>query len=262
MVKSAVLLCLLLSTVAFAFVCQNTIDVYNAHVNIGDFTGAATLTFDPRSRRLTVHVLLLNLLQYIIPGQQPSCPYCTVYSGRDAVVSLFTRGFLGHFTIWNPLINLRQLTTDNGGPGGVPRLLDFNDEAFRIRPEYNGKYFRVGVIHDFIFDPATCLITQMALFVRVGYFVARYLSLIAFGKVFILLSPSLFSFSYIPPLCTAHPYVAAEASPATQRPRSPLCRASRRTLPSPTLPSPPPRACSTGSLCPVRSRSRAHRRGR
>lgn len=104
--------------------------------------------------------------QYIIPGSQPECPYCATYVGRAAVTQLFTGGFLGHFTIFNPLVNLRQLTTNNGGPGGVPRLLDFNDESFRIFPAFNNRYFRVAVIHDFLFDPVTCKITQMQLFVR------------------------------------------------------------------------------------------------
>lgn len=30
-----------------AFVCQSVVDTYNAHVNVGNFTGAAELTFDP-----------------------------------------------------------------------------------------------------------------------------------------------------------------------------------------------------------------------
>ena len=89
------------------------IDTYNAHVNVGNFTGAAALTF-------TDNVV------YIIPGTAPECPYCAVYSGKDAVIGLFVNGFLGHFTILNPLVNLRELTTDNGGPGGVPELMDFN----------------------------------------------------------------------------------------------------------------------------------------
>jgi hypothetical protein len=79
-------------------------------------------------------------------------------------VSLFVSGFIGHFTIWNPLVNLRQLLTNVSQPTGVPRLLDFNDEAFRNHPEFNGKYFRVGVIHDFLFD-SECKITQMTLYV-------------------------------------------------------------------------------------------------
>lgn len=92
---------------------RQIINTYNAHVNTGNFTGAAALTFDENVR-------------YIIPGTQPQCPYCTTYEGKAAVISLFVDGFLGHFTILNPLVNLREITTDTGGPGGVPELMDFN----------------------------------------------------------------------------------------------------------------------------------------
>ncbi len=59
------------------------------------------------------------------------------------MVSLFVDGFLGHFTILNPLVNLREITTDDGGVGGVPELIDFNDESFRIKP-VSSNFFSVG----------------------------------------------------------------------------------------------------------------------
>lgn len=102
------------------------INTYNAHVNTGNFTGAAALTFAENVR-------------YIIPGTQPQCPYCTTYEGKAAVISLFVDGFLGHFTILNPLVNLREITTDTGGPGGVPELMDFNGAAPQLDP--NDAYF-------------------------------------------------------------------------------------------------------------------------
>lgn len=89
------------------------INTYNNHVNVGNFTGAAALTFTDN-------------VTYIIPGPPVACPYCATYNGKAAVISLFVDGFLGHFTILNPLVNLREITTDNGGPGGVPELMDFN----------------------------------------------------------------------------------------------------------------------------------------
>jgi hypothetical protein len=118
------------------FQCQQTIDVYNSHVNVGNFTGAADLTFNPN-------------VTYIIPGSQPDCPYCRVYVGKSDVVSLFVNGFLGHFTIVNPLVNLRELVTNDQGPNNTPRLVDFNQESFKFKQQYNGKYFSVAVIHDF-----------------------------------------------------------------------------------------------------------------
>eukprot|EP00698_Gefionella_okellyi_P003790 TRINITY_DN13523_c0_g1_i1.p1 TRINITY_DN13523_c0_g1~~TRINITY_DN13523_c0_g1_i1.p1 ORF type:complete len:445 (-),score=107.27 TRINITY_DN13523_c0_g1_i1:51-1355(-) len=133
-----------------AFICQTTINTYNNHVNVGNFSGAAALTFNTN-------------VKYIIPGTAPACPYCGVYLGAQQVISLFVNGFLGHFTILNPLVNLRQLSTDNGGPNGLPRLMDFNDESFRNFPQFGGQYFRVAVIHDFLFD-SNCLITQMHLY--------------------------------------------------------------------------------------------------
>lgn len=58
------------------------IDTYNLHVNTGNFTGAAALTFT-------------DTVRYIIPGTAPECPYCGVYDGKDQVISLFVNGFLG-----------------------------------------------------------------------------------------------------------------------------------------------------------------------
>ena len=96
---------LLLASVALAFRCQQVaplfflsmildrpahllphpsqvIDTYNLHVNTGNFTGAAALTFT-------------DTVRYIIPGTAPECPYCGVYNGKDQVISLFVNGFLG-----------------------------------------------------------------------------------------------------------------------------------------------------------------------
>ena len=85
-----------------------------------------------------------------------------MYTGTQAVVGLFETGFLGHFDIVNPLINLRQLWSNS--VNGAPRLMDFNNEGFVFKAQYNGQYFRVPVIHDFTFDPASCRITQMHLY--------------------------------------------------------------------------------------------------
>lgn len=79
-------LCVLLccNAAVALFQCQSTLDVYNAHVNVGNFTGAAALTF-------------ADNVTYFIPGSRPQCPYCDTYRGRARVVSLFVDGFLGHF---------------------------------------------------------------------------------------------------------------------------------------------------------------------
>eukprot|EP00294_Goniomonas_avonlea_P000900 CAMPEP_0114561282 /NCGR_PEP_ID=MMETSP0114-20121206/11920_1 /TAXON_ID=31324 /ORGANISM="Goniomonas sp, Strain m" /LENGTH=529 /DNA_ID=CAMNT_0001746905 /DNA_START=14 /DNA_END=1601 /DNA_ORIENTATION=- len=150
----ALLLLLPLCSGSSTFQCQTTIDTYNQWVNVGQFQKAAQLTFSPSVR-------------YIIPGPPGLCPYCGTYRGSDAVVSLFVDGFLGHFTIVNPLVNLRQIDSPNGGPGGLPRLLNFNQESFVTNPLKTkggvGRYFSVPVIHDFLFD-ASCKITQMTLF--------------------------------------------------------------------------------------------------
>eukprot|EP01121_Diplochlamys_sp_Union-15-3_P016671 TRINITY_DN5723_c0_g1_i1.p1 TRINITY_DN5723_c0_g1~~TRINITY_DN5723_c0_g1_i1.p1 ORF type:complete len:363 (+),score=51.62 TRINITY_DN5723_c0_g1_i1:20-1108(+) len=177
--KVIVLILLFGFSIVSTFICQATIDTYNAHVNVGNFTGAATLTFDPSVR-------------YIIPGPKSDCPYCDIYEGKDRVISLFVDGFLGHFTIVNPLQNLREITTDNGGPGGVPELIDLNDEAFRIKPQFGGKYFRVAVIHDFLFN-SDCKIIQMHLYHD------PYIAAMAFAGHSAVAVPIMPSFSMIPP---------------------------------------------------------------
>jgi len=143
------ILCAFIPQYLCGFVCQQTIDTYNSHVNVGNFTGAADLTFNSN-------------VTYIIPGSQPDCPYCYIYVGKDQVVSLFVDGFLGHFTIINPLVNLRELMTNDQGPNGEPRLVDFNHESFKFNNP-GGKYFSVSVIHDFLFD-TDCMIKQMHLY--------------------------------------------------------------------------------------------------
>eukprot|EP00823_Brevimastigomonas_motovehiculus_P003898 TRINITY_DN2463_c0_g1_i1.p1 TRINITY_DN2463_c0_g1~~TRINITY_DN2463_c0_g1_i1.p1 ORF type:complete len:449 (+),score=86.46 TRINITY_DN2463_c0_g1_i1:46-1392(+) len=139
---------LLQLSVRAEFRCQATIDEYNKNVNIGNFLGA-TATFT-------------DSVKYIIPGDHRFCAYCQTYDGKDRVVSLFTEGFLGHFTIFNPLINMRSLNT-NSNEDGYSELMDFNDEGFRLHPQYGGVMFRVPVIHDFLFD-SNCKITQMILY--------------------------------------------------------------------------------------------------
>merc|ERR1711998_76254 len=68
--------------------------------------------------------------------------------------------------IVNPLVNLRQIST--GMSDSTVRLMDFNQEAFVTNPAKTkggrGVLFSVPVIHDFTFDPTTCLIKQMILF--------------------------------------------------------------------------------------------------
>jgi hypothetical protein len=138
------------------FACQSTINTYNQYVNIGQFEMAANLTFTDDVR-------------YVIPGPAnvSLCPYCNTYDGKAAVVSLFVDGFLGHFTIVNPLVNLRQIDT-GANRSGVPRLMNFNQESFVTKPEKTkggvGRYFSVPVIHDFTFDGASCKINQMILY--------------------------------------------------------------------------------------------------
>lgn len=136
------------------FKCQSTLDVYNHYVNTGNFQMAADLT-------------LTSDVRYIIPGPGVICPYCGTYEGHEAVVGLFVDGFLGHFTIINPLINLRQIGCADCGPGGVPRVMDFNQESFVTNPAKTQggvpRYFSVPVIHDFLFND-DCKITQMTLF--------------------------------------------------------------------------------------------------
>lgn len=142
------------SAASAPFKCQHTIDLYNSFVNTGNFQAAAnqTLTEDVR---------------YIIPGPVKICPYCGLFNGRAEVVGLFVDGFLGHFTIVNPLVNLRQIGCADCGPAGVPRLMDFNQESFVTNPAKTQggvpRYFSVPVIHDFLFDDR-CMITQMTLF--------------------------------------------------------------------------------------------------
>jgi hypothetical protein len=85
-----------------------------------------------------------------------------VYDGKAAVIGLFEQGFLGHFNILNPLVNLRQVFSNS--INGVPRVLDFNDEAFVLLPQFGSQYFRVPVIHDFLFEAGSCRITQMHLY--------------------------------------------------------------------------------------------------
>lgn len=137
------------------FLCQGTINTYNEYVNVGQFETAANLTFT-------------DDVQYIIPGPiDGPCPYCGTYNGKQAVVSLFVDGFLGHFTIVNPLVNLRQIDT-GASTSPAPRLLDFNQESFVTKPSKTkggvGRYFSVPVIHDFRFDASTCKISQMVLY--------------------------------------------------------------------------------------------------
>jgi hypothetical protein len=138
---------LLIGVVVCDFVCQDTIDFYNSHVNVGNFTGAS-LTFS-------------DDVVYVIPGNASYCPYCDVYVGKSRVISLFVDGFLGHFTILNPLFNQRQLQNNQAGK---VELWNVNDEAFRLKSKYGrGSYFRVPVIHDFTFNQ-NCQITGMTLY--------------------------------------------------------------------------------------------------
>lgn len=138
------------------FLCQTTIDTYNQYVNIGQFQTAANLT-------------LTDDVQYTIPGPTGICPYCGQFNGKAAVIGLFVDGFLGHFTIVNPLVNLRQIDTGlTNTSSAPPRLLNFNHETFVSNPSktFGGvpRYFSVPVIHDFIFDAATCRIAGMVLY--------------------------------------------------------------------------------------------------
>jgi hypothetical protein len=151
--KAVILAAISIAMGCDAFVCQKTIDTYNEFVNVGNFQAAANLTFTDDVR-------------YVIPGPVSLCPYCNTYNGKQAVISLFVDGFLGHFTIAVPLVNLRQV--DTGNDTASPRLMNFNQESFVTNPAKTqggiGRYFSVPVIHDFTFDPSTCLINQMILF--------------------------------------------------------------------------------------------------
>ena len=103
-----------------AFKCQNTMNVYNSFVNTGQFGKAANATLTSDVKYIIPGPIDLSAVR---PGPEKICPYCGTFNGRTEVLRLFNDGFLGHFTIVNPLVNLRQIACDSCGAGGLTLLL-------------------------------------------------------------------------------------------------------------------------------------------
>ena len=95
-------------------------NVYNSFVNTGQFGKAANATLTSDVKYIIPGPIDLSAVR---PGPEKICPYCGTFNGRTEVLRLFNDGFLGHFTIVNPLVNLRQIACDSCGAGGLTLLL-------------------------------------------------------------------------------------------------------------------------------------------